>query len=70
MPMTKPSVSELLKHAECRYTLVVKVSKRARQLVAGSQPLIDTRENKAVSIAVEEIDRGLIDHEIPKETDE
>ncbi len=70
MPMTKPSVTELLNQAECRYTLVVKVSKRARQLVGGAQPLIDTKETKAVSIAVEEIDRGLIDHDIPKEIDE
>lgn len=70
MAMTKPSVTELLKQAECRYTLVVKVSKRARQLVGGAQPYIDTKETKAVSIAVDEINRGLIDHEIPRDLDE
>lgn len=70
MAMTKPSVTELLDHAECRYTLVVKVSKRARQLVAGSEPYIDTKETKAVSVAVEEINRGLIDHELPRDLDE
>lgn len=70
MAMTKPSVTELLKQAECRYTLVVKVAKRARELVAGAQPYIDTKETKPVSIAVDEINRGLIDHEIPREVDE
>lgn len=70
MAMTKPSVTELLKHAECRYTLVVKASKRARQLIASSPPYIDTKETKPLSIAVEEINRGLIDHDIPKDLDE
>lgn len=70
MAMTKPSVTEMLKHAECRYTLVVKVSKRARQLVGGAQPYIDTKETKPISIAVEEIHRGLIDHDIPRDLDE
>ncbi len=70
MAMTKPSVTELLDHAECRYTLVVKVSKRARQIVAGAPLLIDTKETKAVSIAVNEINRGLIEHDIPRDVDE
>jgi DNA-directed RNA polymerase subunit omega len=70
MAMTNPSVTELLEHAECRYTLVVKTAKRARQLVAGAPTLIDTREIKPVSIAVDEISRGLIDHDIPQDTDE
>ncbi len=72
MAMTKPSVTELLEQAECRYTLVVKVSKRARQLVSGAQPLIDVKEKeiKPVSLAVNEINRGLIAHEAPLDLDE
>lgn len=70
MSINKPSVIELLEQAECRYTLVVKVSKRARQLVGGAQPLIDTKEIKPVSVAISEINRGLIAHDLPKETDE
>ena len=58
---------QLLRHAECRYTLVVKTAKRARQLVAGDQPLITTKETKPVSIAIEEINRGLIDHDVPQD---
>ena len=45
---------------DCRYTLVVEASKRARELIGGSQPLIDPKDMKPVSIAVEEIDRGLL----------
>jgi DNA-directed RNA polymerase subunit omega len=60
MPMTKPSISELLQHADCRYTLVVDVAKRARQLVAGGQPLVEIKENKPLVIAIDEVNRGLI----------
>ena len=45
---------------DCRYTLVVESAKRARELVGGSQPLIDAKEMKPVSVAVDEINRGLL----------
>ena len=60
MPMTNPPIGTLLDKVDCRYTLVVEVAKRARQLVGGVQPLIDTKEVKAVCVAVEEVNRGLI----------
>ena len=65
MSMTNPNILQLLEKADCRYTLVVEVSKRARQLVDGVLPLIDTKdnENMPVSIAVDEVDRGLITYE-------
>ena len=55
-----PPITELLQKTDCRYTLIVEVSKRARQLVAGAQPLVDTRETKPVSVAVHEINEGVI----------
>ena len=67
MAMTNPTVESLLNHDECRYTLVVKTAKRARELVAGDAPLINTKETKPVSIAIEEINRGLIDHTVPQD---
>lgn len=67
MAMTNPTVDSLLNNAECRYTLVVKTAKRARELVAGDAPLINTKETKPVSIAIEEINRGLIDHTVPQD---
>jgi len=53
--MLYPSVNELLKKVDSRYTLVLLASKRARQLVEGQSPLIDINTNKPVSIAVQEI---------------
>lgn len=58
--MIEPPIGELLERVDCRYTLAVEASKRARELIAGAQPLIDTKEVKPLSIAIEEINRGLI----------
>ncbi|MBE5773337.1 MAG: DNA-directed RNA polymerase subunit omega [Clostridiales bacterium] len=60
--MTEPPIGELLKKVDCRYTLAVEASKRARELIGGSLPLIDTKETKPLSIAIEEINRGLISY--------
>ena len=58
--MIEPPIGELLKRVDCRYTLAVEASKRARELIGGAMPLIDTKEIKPLSIAIEEINRGLI----------
>lgn len=58
--MIEPPIGELLKKVDCRYTLAVEASKRARELIGGAMPLIDTKETKPLSIAIEEINRGLI----------
>ena len=58
--MIEPPIGELLEKVDCRYTLAVESSKRAREIIAGAQPLIDTKEVKPLSIAIEEINRGLI----------
>ena len=60
--MTEPPIGELLKKVDCRYTLAVEASKRAREIIAGSLPLIETKETKPLSIAIEEINRGLISY--------
>jgi len=66
--MIDPPIGELLKKVDCRYTLAVEASKRARELIGGSMPLIDTKENKPLSIAIEEINRGLITYTRQEET--
>ena len=58
--MTEPPIGELLSKVDCRYTLAVEASKRARELIGGSLPLIDTKDNNPLTIAIEEINRGLI----------
>lgn len=56
--LVKPTVSQLLKKAENRYRLVIASSKRARQIFAGSKPLIETDDTEPVSIAADEIESG------------
>jgi len=55
-----PPADELIEMAECRFTLVVQIAKRARQLVDGATPLVESEKVKAVSIAVQEIYEGKI----------
>ena len=38
----------------------MEAAKRAREIIGGAAPLIDTKETKPLSIAIEEINRGLI----------
>ena len=70
MPIVQPTIVELCEKVDCRYTLVVEASKRARQLVDGAQPLIDPKEQKPLKVAIEEIDRGLITYERDPELQE
>ena len=67
MSIVDPSVLELLKHADSRYTLVVEASKRGREIVSGSQPMIDDKSMKPLKVAVEEINRGLLTYKEPTE---
>lgn len=53
--MLKPPINELLKKVDSRYTLVIAASKRARQIIEGSEKLIDIESNKPVTIATNEI---------------
>ena len=68
--MIDPPIGELLEKVDCRYTLAVEASKRARELIGGSMPLIDTKETKPLSIAIEEINRGLITYSREEEGNE
>ena len=46
--MIDPPIGELLKKVD------------SREIIGGAAPLIDTKETKPLSIAIEEINRGLI----------
>jgi DNA-directed RNA polymerase subunit omega len=41
-----------------RYSIVMATAKRARQLIAGEEPLVATKETKPLSIAIEELNEG------------
>lgn len=60
MPINIPGIEELKKKSDSRYTLVVQASRRARQLMDGAQTLLEDDEQKPLSQAITEINRGLI----------
>jgi DNA-directed RNA polymerase subunit omega len=59
--MVKPTVSELLeKIGDNRYSLIIMASRRARQIAAGAEKLVDTDSTSPVTIAAEEIAAGKV----------
>ena len=63
--MLNPSFEGVLKKGDSRYTLVMVTSKRARQIIEGEEPLIETDSKKPVSIAMEEILAGKVTYKNP-----
>ena len=63
--MLNPSFRELDKVGDSRYTLVMLTSKRARKIIEGEKPLIETKSFKPVSIALEEVMAGKITYNRP-----
>jgi DNA-directed RNA polymerase subunit omega len=55
--MINPSVVDLVKKAGDRYSVVVITAKRARQIISGSRPLIDSDVTKPLTIAINELDQ-------------
>lgn len=43
-----------------RYSIVMATAKRARQIIAGDEPLVNAKDSKPLSIAVEELNQGQI----------
>lgn len=58
--MVKPTVKELLKHAENRFALVIATSRRARQIANGEKKLTDVEEESPVTLAANEINEGKV----------
>lgn len=71
--MLHPSYSDLMKVVNSevepgeapvvnsRYSIVMATSKRARQIIAGEEPLVNARNvSKPLSVAVEELNQGKI----------
>ncbi|MDD2446572.1 MAG: DNA-directed RNA polymerase subunit omega [Tissierellia bacterium] len=63
--MLNPSLKEFLIAGESKYTLATVISKRARQIIEGSKPLIETNSQKPVTIALEELLEGKLEYEVP-----
>ncbi len=53
--MLYPVYGDLIEKAGSRYGLVIAVTKRARELMEGEQPLIRTESDKVITVATEEL---------------
>lgn len=42
------------------YSIVMATAKRARQIIGGEETLVDTKQTKPLSIAIEELNQGKI----------
>ena len=58
--MLYPSINEIRKKADSRYTLVILAAKRARDIIDGKPKLAEADVDKPVSIAANEIAEDLI----------
>ncbi|WPC40743.1 DNA-directed RNA polymerase subunit omega [Clostridium sp. JS66] len=65
--MINPSVVDLLKKVDNRYTLVTMTAKRARQLIEGAEPMVRITSTKPVTIAINEISQGAITYTTVRE---
>ncbi len=60
--MINPSVVDLLNKVEDRYSLVIVTSRRARQIIDGNEPLTLNPSNKPLTIAINEVNEGLVSY--------
>lgn len=70
--MLHPSYSDLMKVVNSevepgeapvvnsRYSIVMATSKRARQIIGGADAMVDDKDKKPLSVAVEELNQGKI----------
>ncbi|MEG0798164.1 MAG: DNA-directed RNA polymerase subunit omega [Acidaminococcaceae bacterium] len=64
--MIEPSIDYLAEQVDSKYTLVVLAAKRARELMNGAPNLVETKSNKPVTIALEEVGAHKITYERTK----
>ena len=68
--MARVTVEDCLENVINRYELVLLASKRARQIVLGSEPLVPPDDDKPTVIALREIAENLVNTENVDEIDQ
>ncbi|MDY6856498.1 MAG: DNA-directed RNA polymerase subunit omega [Thermodesulfobacteriota bacterium] len=58
--MARVTVEDCLKQEENRFLLIHLATKRVRQLLKGSKPLVNAPENKEIILALREIAAGKV----------
>ncbi len=66
--MIYPELIELIEKTGNRYTLIIEAAKRARQIIDGSTPLVQTENNNPVTQAVNEIYQDKVTYISAKES--
>jgi DNA-directed RNA polymerase subunit omega len=61
--MIKPSLDQLSEKVDSKYSLVIVAARRGREIQAGKPKLVDSRSNKPVTIALEELALGKITYD-------
>lgn len=61
--MARVTVEDCLEHVDNRFELVLKASKRARNISIGAEPMVPMENDKPTVIALREIAKGLLNQE-------
>lgn len=64
--MIHPSLDVLVTKVDSKYTLVVLAAKRAREIMDGATSMVESKSNKQVTVALEEIAQDKISYERTK----
>lgn len=69
--LVKPRTEDLLKKVDNRYELVIAISKRGRQIIDGSKPMIDVKEDEKseLTVAALELEKSKFEIEEPEENE-
>ncbi len=67
--LVKPKTEDLLKRVDNRYELVIAISRRGRQIINGSNPLVDVKddEKSELTIAALELEKNKFKVEEPED---
>ncbi|MBR1539902.1 MAG: DNA-directed RNA polymerase subunit omega [Clostridia bacterium] len=70
--LVKPKTEDLLKKVDNRYELVIAISRRGRQIINGSEPMIDNKddEKSELTVAALELDKNKFEVEEPEDVQE
>ena len=68
--MINPSITELLEKVEDRYSLVIVTSRRARQIIDGSETLTTNKSKKPLTLAIHEFEEGAVSYHKNEEVTE
>ncbi|MFZ3115229.1 MAG: DNA-directed RNA polymerase subunit omega [Syntrophales bacterium] len=64
--MARITVEDSLKNAKNRFALVLLTAKRAKQILQGAQPLVDTKNNREIVAALREIAKSKVMYAHPE----